>query len=83
MIGPNFSWTVEKVAIGLLSLAFCPIVDALRASFVGVWCKQAFIPTWSSGQDPALSPPWPGFDYRCGKAVIAFIFRLPMPTFWG
>ena len=36
-------------AIGLLSLAFCPIIDALRASFLGVWCKQAFIPTWSSG----------------------------------
>ena len=36
-------------AIGLLSLAFCPIVDSLRASFVGVWCKKAFIPTWFSG----------------------------------
>ena len=31
-------------AIGLLSPSFCPIIDALRASFVGVWCKQAFIP---------------------------------------
>ena len=22
---------------------------------------------WSSGQDPALSPPWPGFDSRHGS----------------
>ena len=79
MIGPKFSWTVEKVArnaaIGLLSLAFCPIIDALRASFVGVWWKQAFIPTWSSGEDAAVSPPWHGFDSWRGKAVIAIDCR--------
>ena len=27
-------------------------------------------PIWSSGQDPALSPPWPGFDSRCGKYCL-------------
>ena len=27
-------------------------------------------PTWSSGQDPALSPPWPGFDSRCGNVIF-------------
>ena len=68
-------------AIGLLSLVFCLHMDALRASLVGVWYKQAFIPTWSNGYDPALSPPWPGFDSGCGKLVSAFMFRLPMPTF--
>ena len=28
---------------------------------------QAGAPTWSSGEDPAFSPPWPGFDSRCGN----------------
>ena len=29
-------------------------------------------PIWSSGQDPALSPPWPGFDSRCGNDISIF-----------
>ena len=48
-----------------------------------IWCKTLFIlyafrtsnPTWSSGQDSALSPPRPGFDSRRGKQLIYFISR--------
>ena len=33
---------------------------------------QAGAPTWSSGQDPAFSPPGPGFDSRCGNVKFRF-----------
>ena len=57
MILPNLVGQLERnvremqplnSAIGLLSLVFF-CLDALRASLVGVWYKQAFIPTWFSG----------------------------------
>ena len=30
-------------------------------------------PMWSSGEDPALSPPWPGFDSPHGRLDFFFL----------
>lgn len=49
-------------APGLFSIVFRQLINDFRQSVVGVPSEQAFIPTWSIGLDPVLSPPWLGLQ---------------------